>query len=208
MAGQVGRYCGGAITPEMEPELRKFWYDDKLTTTVIGVRLGVTKNVVVSAVRRMGLTPRRKGSAGRIFLDGVGSARKIGPPHRSRDRLKMIMSAEISVLRDGWTPAADDALRTMWDGETLAAIGRKLYTSKNSVQSRALRLGLCMRRQPTAAEVAVRRGAAECQWTDCVRRPWKFCCEPVALNPHTHLPTAWCPTHYRRVYTHRSGGGG
>lgn len=51
------------LTPDMHPEFRRLWV---LGTGVaeIAAILGVTKNIVCSAARRMNPPPRRQGSAG------------------------------------------------------------------------------------------------------------------------------------------------
>lgn len=46
-----------AWNPEQVAELRRLW-DEGLSTRLIGLRMGVTKNAVIGKANRLGLSPR------------------------------------------------------------------------------------------------------------------------------------------------------
>ena len=94
------------------------------------------------------------------------------------------------------TALADQARALRAQGLSLRAIAAETGRGFGTIQK--LLAGWAP--SPVPAPVAEPRG---CQWTDSSGRPWKFCDAPVS-GPGS----AWCTTHRRTVYVHRSFVGG
>ncbi len=209
-------------TEDTIERLRALWRDPKLSCATIGGRLGgFSKAAIAGKVHRLNLPPRAS-----PISQIPAPPRKSEQPHRPKT------VPTLDVPRDGWTQAADDLLTRLWPDISLREIGAQLGSTKDAVRSRGARIGLPMKgpdqpvaltavdiarlrvasvRQPIKAPVPLaiykespRRQGDGCQWTDSVRHPWVFCGKPVCLHPRLGIPTAWCATHYRRVYQHRA----
>jgi hypothetical protein len=105
-------------TKDADQDLRRCWADESLSIGQIAKRFGCSRSATRRHAQRIGLE-RRDGEA--------------------------VLSRRTEASRNHvWTPEAEARLLTLWADRaaSIVAIARKLGTSRNSVSSKADRLGL------------------------------------------------------------------
>ena len=179
--------------PERDAELTRHWNNPTLSSTQIGVLMGVSKNTILGRGRRLGLGPKPNPAMAKWTDEQLTRAKAMVADGESFYHIGHRIGLSVDVImrrarREQW-PGAVRAPRTSQPAHLPAGPGVGLVEYKPSVQTN--------RRPPRLDSNSghyAATGPTTCRWLDGEPKDQNYC-------PDERLPgKAWCLHHYNRAY--------
>lgn len=175
-------------TPEAKATLRKLW-DEGLSASQIGEKLGCNKNQVIGMRNRMALPARKNAIVGGHPGHAAARARRAANIRTAGEMVQAGQSAaEVAAALDVHIDTARMFIRE--SGVTRAAGARRRAMPVRRLEPDAPPA-------PTAPHPALRYGTEGCRWPHGEpRKPgFRFCCAPAVLGK------PYCVEHAAKAYT-------